>query len=85
MKQVTYVIQDAQGIHARPAGVLVKKLKEFQSEITLTKGDKTVDPRKVFALMGLGVKCGESITFTLNGSDEDAAAAALSAFLSENL
>ena len=37
------------------------------------------------SLMGLGIKCGESITFTLDGADEDAAAAALEAFLKENL
>ena len=29
MKEVIYTIQDAQGVHARPAGLLVKKLKEF--------------------------------------------------------
>ena len=67
MKEVTYTIQDAQGIHARPAGLLVKKLKEFTATPTLTKGEKTIDPRKMFALMGLGIKCGESITFTLDG------------------
>ena len=85
MKEVTYTIQDAQGIHARPAGLLVKKLKEFTATPTLTTGEKTIDPRKMFALMGLGIKCGESITFTLDGADEDAAAAALEAFLKENL
>ncbi|MGM9612062.1 MAG: HPr family phosphocarrier protein [Butyricicoccus sp.] len=85
MKEVTYTIQDAQGIHARPAGLLVKKLKEFSSTPALTKGEKTIDPRKMFALMGLGIKCGETITFTLEGADEDAAAAALEAFLAENL
>ena len=85
MKEITYVIKDAQGIHARPAGFLVKKLKEFTATPTLTKGEKTIDPRKMFALMGLGIKCGESITFTLDGADEDAAAAALEAFLNENL
>ncbi|MBP3310744.1 MAG: HPr family phosphocarrier protein [Butyricicoccus sp.] len=85
MKEVTYTIQDAQGIHARPAGLLVKKLKEFTATPTLTKGEKTIDPRKMFALMGLGIKCGESVTFTFDGADEDAAAAALEAFLKENL
>ena len=85
MKEVTYTIQDAQGIHARPAGLLVKKLNEFTATPSLTKGEKTIDPRKMFALMGLGIKCGETVTFTLDGADEDAAAAALEAFLKENL
>ena len=85
MKEVIYTIQDAQGVHARPAGLLVKKLKECTATPALTKGDKTIDPRKMFALMGLGIKCGETITLTFDGADEEAAAAALEAFLKENL
>ena len=37
MKTFTYTIQDEVGIHARPAGLLAKKAKEFQSAITLEK------------------------------------------------
>ena len=53
MKSIEYTIQDAQGIHARPAGLLIKKLKEFSAVPTLTKDGKSADPRKMFALMGL--------------------------------
>ena len=42
MKEFKYVITDPEGIHARPAGELVKAAKEFQSAITLTKDGKTV-------------------------------------------
>ena len=38
MKTFTYTIQDEVGIHARPAGLLAKKAKEFQSTITMEKG-----------------------------------------------
>lgn len=85
MKEITYTIQDEQGIHARPAGLLIKKIKEFTAVPTLTKGEKTIDPRKMFALMGLGIKCGETITFTLDGANEEAEAAALETFLKETL
>lgn len=85
MKEITHIIKDTQGIHARPAGSLAKKLKEFDVDVTLTKGEKTVDPRKVFSLMALGIKCGEEVTFTLSGNEEEAAADALQTFLSENL
>ena len=43
MKEFKYVITDPEGIHARPAGELVKVAKEFQSAITLTKDGKTGD------------------------------------------
>ena len=43
MKKFTYTITDPSGIHARPAGVLVKAIKPFASTCTITKGEKTVD------------------------------------------
>ena len=42
MKQFTYVITDEAGIHARPAGLLVKEAAKFASSTTIAKGAKTV-------------------------------------------
>ena len=53
MKKFTYTITDPSGIHARPAGVLVKAIKPFASTCTITKGEKTVDLRKLMQLMGM--------------------------------
>lgn len=85
MKTITYTIKDEIGIHARPAGLLGKKAKEFSSEITVSNGTKTVNATKIIALMGLGVKCGDTITVTANGADEDEAIKAMEEFLSANL
>lgn len=41
MKTFSYTIKDEVGIHARPAGLLTKKAKEFKSVITLEKNGKT--------------------------------------------
>lgn len=84
MKEIVYRVQDAQGIHARPAGLLVKKLKEFSSVPTLAWGEKEIDPRKMFALMGLGIRCGDTITIRLEGIGEEDEAAELEAFLNEH-
>ena len=84
-KQFDYVIKDVVGIHARPAGLLVKEAKNFTSKITIAKGEKQADATRLIALMGLGVKCGDKITVTCEGSDEDAALKAMSAFLNNNL
>lgn len=46
MKEFTYTITDPEGIHARPAGELVKAAKQFQSSIKLTKDGKTGDCKK---------------------------------------
>ena len=85
MKTFEYIIKDELGIHARPAGMLAKTAKNYESEITITKGEKSVVCTKLMALMGLGVKCGDTVTVTVNGADEDAAEAGIKAFLEENL
>ena len=53
MKEFQYTIKDACGIHARPAGLLVKTVKGFASSATLEKDGKSCDMRKLMALMGM--------------------------------
>lgn len=84
MKEFTYTITDPVGIHARPAGMLAKKAAGFKSTVTVIKGEKKADTRRLMALMGLGIKCGETITVQAEGEDEEAAAEAIQAFLTEN-
>ncbi len=85
MKTFTYTIKDELGIHARPAGMLAKTAKALDSEITITKGEKTVGAAKLMALMGLGVKCGDTVTITITGGDEEASEKAMKEFLETNL
>ena len=72
MKEFQYTVKDACGIHARPAGLLVKVAKGFASTATLEKGGKTCDLRKLMALMGMGVKQGDTVTIKVEGDDEAA-------------
>lgn len=85
MKQFEYIIKDEQGIHARPAGELVKVCKNFTSQIEILAGDKKGDAKKIFAIMGLGVKNGTSVILTAEGADEDEAIEAVKNFMEENL
>ncbi len=85
MKQFTYTIQDEVGIHARPAGLLVKKAGEFASTVTMEANGKKGDAKKIMSIMMMGVKKGHEVTITIEGPDEDAAAEALEAFMKENL
>ena len=77
MQSFTYTITEPVGIHARPAGLLVKEIKNYQSTVTVTKGDKSVNALKLMALMGMGVKQGETVTVKVEGDDEEATAAAI--------
>lgn len=85
MKELKYIITDPEGIHARPAGLLVKKANEFSSQIMIGKGEKSADAKRIFGVMGLGVKKGDEISMSAEGSDEDVAIEALEQFLKENL
>lgn len=85
MKTFEYVVTDELGIHARPAGALVKEAKKYQSRIMIQKGGKEADASKLMALMGLGVKCGDRITIKAEGTDEETALQGMEAFLKGNL
>ena len=85
MKEFKYVITDPERIHARPAGILVKQAAGYQSTVKIAKGEKSADAKRIFGVMGLGVKTGEEVTITVEGADEDTAAAELETFFKENL
>lgn len=85
MKEFKYVITDPEGIHARPAGELVKAAKTFACDIKLSKDGKTGDCKKIFGIMGLAVKKGNEVILTFDGEDEEAAYEAVSKFMQENL
>lgn len=85
MQEFSYIIKDEIGIHARPAGVLSKLAKSFESKITLTKGGNCVDASKLIALMGMGIKCGDSITISAEGIDEIEAIEKIKSFMEQNL
>jgi len=85
MKEFKYTITDPEGIHARPAGELVKAAKQFTSTIKLAKDGKSGDCKKIFGIMGLAVKNGQEVTLTFEGEDEEAAYEAISQFMKENM
>ena len=84
MKQFEYTVQDAMGIHARPAGLLSKEARSYKSAITVVKGEKEANVLRLMALMQLGVKCGETVTVKVEGEDEDVCAAAMEEFFKAN-
>lgn len=85
MKSITYTITDELGIHARPAGLLVKLAGGFQSKIIIAKDGKEADAKRIMSLMSLGAAKGAEITVTVDGPDEDEAAKAVEDFLKANL
>ena len=81
----TFTVSDPEGMHARPAGRLVAKAQEYESSITVAYGGKSVDAKRIFGVMGLGVKNGEEIFMTAEGADEAEAIEGMEQFFKENL
>ncbi len=85
MKEFAYTINDKVGIHARPAGLLVKLIKEYKSDIYIEKGDKRIKADRLIAVMNMGIKQGDTVTITIEGDDEEEAYKSLYSFFENNL
>jgi phosphocarrier protein len=85
MKEFKYIITDPLGMHARPAGMLVKAAAPYASKVTVTAPTGTADAKRLMALMRLAVKQGMELTVTIEGADEEQAATQLQAFFRANL
>lgn len=85
MQKFTYVIKDEVGIHARPAGLLVKVAKTYDCKIRIVKGTKSAEATKLMALMQLGVKCGDTVDVEVEGADEVRVCGEMKSFFENNL
>lgn len=85
MVKFTFTVHDEMGLHARPAGELVKEAVKCSSEVTIRKGEKTGNAKRLFNVMSLNVKGNEEVEITVEGKKEQEEAAALEAFIRENI
>ena len=85
MKEIKYIITDPLGIHARPAGMLVKEAGKCLCNVTISVGGPAVDAKRIMGVMKLAAKQGMELTLTFDGADEEAAAASMAEFLKANL
>lgn len=61
------------GMHARPAGELVKLIKGFAgSRVTIATAAKSVNAASMLSLLSLGLKQGTELCVSVEGGDEAA-------------
>ena len=84
-REFEFTFNNENGLHARPAGELVQKVKEFSSEVTIEvpRLNKTAKADKLFTLMGLGVKKGEKVNVVVSGANCVDEANKLKSFMEE--
>lgn len=85
MKKFSYVIKDAVGIHARPAGMLVKEAQKYNSKIIISSDVNEAEATRLMEVMKLGVKCGQIVEVEISGEDEEAAYQEMKSCFEENL
>ena len=85
MVSFTHVIKDKLGIHARPGLLLVQEAGKLTSNITINKGAKSGDAKRMFCVMNLAAKQGDQIMVQVEGDNEVADAEVMRNFLEDNL
>ncbi|WHH57151.1 HPr family phosphocarrier protein [Petroclostridium sp. X23] len=85
MNSFEYVIKEKIGIHARPAGLLVKEAKRFSSDFTLEHNGKKADMKKLIMLMALGVKYNDKVTVYAEGDKAEEEIKYMQKFFEDNL
>ena len=85
MIELKHVVQDPIGVHARPAGQLVKIVTDSHSQVTLLANGGTADAKRLLAVMRLAIKNGMEMTFRIEGEDEEQTADKLRKFLTANI
>lgn len=85
MVTFTFTVNDENGLHARPAGLIVKEAMKCESNIIFKKGAKQGDAKKIFNVMGLSVKHGDVVTVEVTGASEEADAERIKNFIAENV
>ena len=85
MTTFTHTVKDKIGIHAGSAGELVSETKKYKSYITLSDGKNTANAKGLFNVAGLGVNCGDTVTVTIDGTDEALATEKLKIYFKNNL
>ena len=84
MKSFETTIRDENGLHARPAGLLVKEAQALSSELFIECHGKRANLKKLLAVMGLGVKCGDLVKITATGEHASDDLNKLQKFLEKN-
>ncbi|MFK8113961.1 MAG: HPr family phosphocarrier protein [Rubripirellula sp.] len=69
----TVVVLNPDGLHARPADLLVREANKYQSTILIGKNSELVDCKSILSLLTLGAAQGTKLSLSANGPDAEVA------------
>lgn len=77
MTEKEFTVSNKLGMHARPAGLLVKEAVRFKSRILISKDGLEINGKSIMGVMLLAAECGSKILVRADGPDEKEAVDAL--------
>ena len=84
MPAIQLTINNAVGLHARPASLFVQEANKFTSDITVFLGEAQADAKSILDLLLLGASQGATITVRAEGPDAESALQALESLHARN-
>jgi phosphotransferase system HPr (HPr) family protein len=81
----TVEVKIENGLHARPAGELVKRLKDFKSDVYFLNGQNKVNLKSILQIMATSVRENDVIEIIAEGADESEALACVESFLQKRI
>ncbi len=77
----TLTVKNPTGLHTRPANDFTALANSFESDISISKGEKKANAKSIIKLLRIGISQNDTITLEAEGSDEEKAIEALESFI----
>ncbi len=71
LKSFEFTVTETSGIHARPAGLIAMYMKKYKAEVIIEKNGRRANAKKIFEIMDLHIKIGDSVKVSVSGEDEN--------------
>jgi phosphocarrier protein HPr len=81
MPEITVVVTNEVGLHARPASAFVQTANKFSSEISVEYGKRVGNAKSILTILTMGVNQNAEIKIVAEGDDAEEALAALEALI----
>ncbi|MCK5012890.1 MAG: HPr family phosphocarrier protein [Candidatus Omnitrophica bacterium] len=78
------IVNNAQGLHARPAALFVQIASRYNSEVTIQKDNEKVNGKSIMGILTLGVQPGVKVILEIDGEDSDKVIAELEDLLTKD-
>ncbi len=85
MITIEHTVSEPVFVHAQVASELTQNIRSLGSSVRLFKDNASIDATSILAVIGLSIKGGDNISFTLSGDSEEQDAKVLSAYLNDKL